>query len=157
MNFSSLIQYISPEFATMFVAMLPVSELRGSIPLAIGVYHLSWQKALLWSLLGNIIPAFFVLIFLERVSNFIIKRFSWGQKFLDWLFVRSRRKFKKYEKFGLVGLFLFVSIPLPFTGVWTGSIAAFLLGIKARHAIPYLLAGVFVAGIIVTLLSLGIF
>lgn len=157
-NVDFLVNYIPAELATVLISTLPIIELRGAIPVAIGAYKLSAGAAFFWAVLGNMIPAFLILFFIEKISVFLMKRYDWAQKFFNWLFERSRKKFDShYQKHGSLALLLFVAIPLPMTGVWTASLAAFLIGIKSRVAVPYLLAGVLIAGFIVTGISIGIF
>ena len=141
----------------MLIAMLPIAELRGAIPIALGVYDLSVPTSYFLSVVGNLIPVVFVLLWLEPVSVFLRKKSKAFEKFFNWLFERTRKKFtKKYEKWGYFALILFVAIPLPVTGAWTGSIAAFLFGIPFKKAFPLIIVGVLIAGIVVTLASLGV-
>jgi len=149
-NYLELFKGIPPEIATLIVGMLPISELRGAIPLAITGYKLDIFTAYLWAVLGNIIPPVLFIFFLEKVSYFLSSKFSLWKKFFDWLFERTRRKTKdKIEKYGAWGLFILVAIPLPVTGGWTGALAAFLFGIKRNVSIPIIILGILSAGIIV--------
>jgi len=145
-----------PELVTVIVAALPISELRGSIPLALGVFHFSIVKAYLLSIIGNLIPVIPLLLFLETLSKWLSQRFNWAKKFFGWLFARTKKRSRLVEKYGAVGLLCFVAIPLPLTGAWTGCVAAFLFGIRRTWAIFSIANGVLLAGIIVTLASLGV-
>ena len=148
---------ISPELAVMTVGMLPIAELRGAIPLAVGGYHMSLMAAFFWAVLGNIIPPIGILFLLETVTNFLSKRFIFWRNFFEWLFARTQQRTQdKIDKYGSVGLFLLVAIPLPMTGGWTGALAAFLFGIEKRKAIPTIVLGILTAGIIVLALTVGI-
>jgi len=141
----------------IFLAALPISELRGAIPLGLGVYGLGVLEVYLWAVIGNMIPVFFLLWFLPAISKFMMRKWDWADKFFSWLFDRTRKRTEaKINKYGAPALILFVAIPLPFTGAWTGSIAAFLFGIKAKKALPLIFVGVLIAGGLVTLASLGI-
>lgn len=151
-----LTRLFPPELVTVLVAALPVSELRGSIPLALGVFHFSVEKAFFLSIIGNLIPIIPLLLFLESVSKWLSMRFNWAEKFFSWLFARTKRRSKLVEKYGAVGLIFFVAIPLPVTGAWTGCVAAFLFGIRRRWAAFSIANGVLIAGVIVTLVSLGV-
>ena len=151
-----LTRLFPPELVTVLVAAMPVSELRGSIPLALGVFHFPVEKAFFLSIIGNLIPIIPLLIFLESVSKWLSMRFNWAEKFFSWLFVRTKRRSKLVEKYGAVGLIFFVAIPLPVTGAWTGCVAAFLFGIRRRWAAFSKANGVLIAGVIVTLVSLGV-
>ncbi|MBU4332379.1 small multi-drug export protein [Patescibacteria group bacterium] len=142
---------------TLLTAMLPVAELRGSIPLALTVYNLSPIQAYIWSIIGNMLPIFFLLWFWGTLAQWLIKKSPFANKFFTWLFERTRRRaHKKFEKYGHLALIIFVAIPLPITGAWTGSMAAFLFGVPYWKAVLYIFCGVLIAGIVVTLASLGV-
>lgn len=142
--------------ATFLLAMSPIFELRGSIPVGIGVYDLSPMNAYLISVVGNIIPVIFLLLFLQPVANYLM-RFRYGKIFFDWLFSRTYRKHaENHRKYGLLALIFFVSLPLPVTGAWTGSVIAFLFGLKFKYAFPAIVLGIFIAGAIVTTSVMGI-
>ena len=147
---------LSPELSTFLIAMTPIGELRAAIPIALGVYHLSPLKAFFWSVLGNIIPGFFFLWFLTPLTNFLENHFSLLNRFFNWLFERTRKKHsQKFETWGALALIVFVAIPLPMTGVWSGCLAAFVFGISFKKAFPSVSLGALIAGVIVTLVSLG--
>lgn len=149
--FSSL----PPWLSTILIAMLPVSELRGAIPIAIGVYGMKPVDAFLLSVIGNTIPVIPLLLFLEPVSNFLRKWNFWN-KFFTWLFTRTHKNHsREFEKYGTLALAVFVAIPLPATGAWTGCAAAFVFGIKFKNALIAITAGVVAAGIIVTLIMVA--
>lgn len=145
----------SPEIVTFIVAALPIAELRGALPLALGMYKFSLKKAFFLSFLGNIIPIIPVLIFLNFFSH-LLMRYSWANKFFTWWFTRTRKHSKVIEKYEAIGLAIFVGIPLPITGAWSGCVAAYLLGIKFRYALPAIVIGVLIAGIIVSSTTLGL-
>lgn len=141
----------------MLVAALPVSELRGAIPLAIAVYNFSPWSAFFWAVLGNIIPIIFVLWLLESVSDYLSRRFFLFNRFFAWLFERTRKRHSRsFENWGSLALVLFVAIPLPMTGGWSGAVAAFVFGIPYKKALVLICLGIVIAGIIVTLASAGI-
>ncbi|PIR02745.1 MAG: ligand-binding protein SH3 [Candidatus Nealsonbacteria bacterium CG_4_9_14_3_um_filter_35_11] len=146
-----------PEIQTFLIAMSPVLELRGSIPIALVVYKLPVVSAFFLSILGNLIPPIFIILFLEKLSNFLTHRFYFFNRFFSWLFEKTRNSHQDlFQKFKELGLVILVAIPLPFTGAWTGSICAFVFGIPPKRAIPLISLGVFIAGIIVILTTLGI-
>ncbi len=147
---------IDPKLATVLLSMLPIAELRVSIPLALSHFHLPWQQALVLAVLGSYIPALLILYFVGPIS-FYLRRWSIFERFFSWLFARTRNKFdEKYNLWGNLALMIFVAIPLPVTGVWTGSLAAWLFGIRNRTALLYIALGTTIAGVIVTLISLGV-
>lgn len=152
-----LFQYahkISPELITVLLAALPVSELRGAIPYAMTVGGMGWQKAFALSVVGNFLPVVPILLLLESVSNWL-RRYRLWDRFFTWLFERTRRRGKLVERFEAAGLVLFVAVPLPVTGAWTGCIAAFIFKIPLKLALPAILCGILIAGTVVTLASLG--
>ncbi len=144
---------LSPELTVFIVAMLPVIELRGALPVGINLYQMAWSKTLLIALFGNIFPIPFILLFLERIAN-LLSRWSIFARFFDWLFTRTRRKSKLLEEYKFWGLVIFVAIPLPGTGAWTGAVAAFLLGMDFKLSLLAITLGVIFAGIFVTSLCL---
>jgi uncharacterized membrane protein len=145
----------SQELIVIILGSAPVSELRGAIPLAIGQFHFGAAKSYILSVIGNIIPVIPLLLSLEHISNFFMK-FPLGNRFFTWWFNRTRKHSEVVEKYEALGLIIFVAIPLPITGAWTGSVAAYLLGIKFRYAFPAILCGILIAGIVVTLVTKGV-
>lgn len=141
--------------STVLIAMLPISELRGAIPVAIGIYGIKPIDAFILAVIGNMIPVVPLLLFLESVSNFL-RRWNFWDGFFTWLFTRTHRNHSEsFEKYGTLALAIFVAIPLPATGAWTGCAAAFVFGIKFRHALLAITLGVIAAGIIVTLITIA--
>jgi len=135
----------------IIIAALPVAELRVSIPIAIAM-NISPLKALMLSLLGNMLPVIPTLILLEPIS-YRLRKFAIWRKFFDWLFEKTKQKADLIQKYEALGLMLFVTLPLPGTGAWSGCIAAALFKIKFRYAFLAILFGVIEAGLIVLLLS----
>ena len=140
------------EIIKVFIfAMTPIFELRGAIPLGLLVYRLNWLEVYIISVLGNLIPIVFLLLFFEPVSKFLSRHFAFMDRFFAWLFERTRRRHKDLiDKHGWWGLATFVAIPLPITGSWTGSLVAFLTGMSFKRAFSAITAGVMTAGIVVT-------
>lgn len=145
------------ELKIFLIAMSPIVELRGSIPVALGIYQLPVWQTFFISIVGNLVPVVFILLLLESASKYLSHHFYFFNRFFTWLFERTRRKhsasFERFKEFALV---ILVAIPLPFTGAWTGSLCAFVFGIPIQKAFPLIAAGVIIAGILVTLISLGI-
>ncbi|MDD2228609.1 MAG: small multi-drug export protein [Candidatus Cloacimonetes bacterium] len=144
---------LSPQWIVLIISMLPIIELRGSIPVAILLFNMSWQEAVTLSLIGNLIPVPFILLFMDGFFIMLSKN-KHGAKFTEWLFARTRRKGKSIEKYEALGLALFVGIPLPGTGAWTGSFAANIFGIKFWRSLLFIFIGVLLAAAIVISLSL---
>lgn len=146
----------SPSVVVVAVAMFPVVELRGAIPFALLNYGMSPAEAYALSVFGNLLPVLPLLLFLEPIEKFL-RRSSIFDKFFDWLFSRTRKNAEKnIQKYGALGLAVFVAVPLPATGAWTGAAVAYIFGIKHRYSFPAIVLGVLLAGVIVTLASLGI-
>jgi uncharacterized membrane protein len=127
----------------------PILELRGAIPIAIGKYDFAWYYAYLFSIIGNLLPVPFILRFLDAIIT-LLSKVRLLDRAIQWFFARTRQRGKIVERYERIGLALFVTVPLPITGAWTGSIMAVLLGLKFRHAMVSILAGVLIAGAIVT-------
>lgn len=142
------------EVVTFVLAMLPISELRGAIPYAITVGGMTWQKAYVIAVLGNCLPVIPILYLIGPASEWL-RRVPAFDRFFEWLFARTRRKGKMIERFETLGLILFVAIPLPVTGAWTGAVAAFIFGVRRGVALPAIILGVCIAGVIVTLATTG--
>ena len=151
----TLLSGSSAYLITIVLAMMPVSELRGAIPYAVGVAGMPWQEAYVISVISNFLPVFPILYLIGPVSE-RLRRFRQFDRFFTWLFARARRKGKMIERFEIIGLVLFVAIPLPVTGAWTGSIAAYLFGVKKRVALPAIFLGICIAGVVVTLAVTGV-
>jgi len=157
MEFKYIFDYFSPEMGTFIISMLPISELRGAIPVAIGLYNLDPIHAYVIAVVGNIIPVIFILATINPVSKYLIKRSKLFNRFFSWLFARTQRKYNhKFEKWGALALITFVAIPLPVTGGYSGAVAAFVFGIPLKKALPLISLGIMIAGVIVTGLSLGV-
>ena len=134
-------------------AASPISELRGAIPWAILKHHFPWYYAFSLAVIGNLLPVPFILLFLDSFSR-LLSKIDIFEKMLHWLFERTRRRGKIVEKYGWIGLALFVAIPLPVTGAWTGSLIAVLFGLRFKHAFLSIFIGILIAGVIVTCATL---
>ena len=150
-----LFQFLPPQWTTFVISMLPIVELRGAIPYAVGVAGLSWPQAYAYAVVGNLVPIVPILLFLGPLSRALSRLPGFG-RFFAWVFERSRRRSGLVEKYGPWGLALFVAIPLPVTGAWTGAAVAFLLGIRFHRSFPAITAGVLTAGVVVTLAVQGV-
>ncbi len=141
--------------ATILISCVPVAELRGAIPVALLQYQMHPAEAYILAVIGNMMPVIPLLLYLEPVSNYL-RRFRFWDKFFNWLFTRTHRNHSaNLEKYGTLGLAIFVAIPLPATGAWSGCAAAFVFGIGFRHALMAITAGVLIAGVVVTVVTLG--
>ena len=144
------------EVVVLIVSTLPIFELRGGIPCGFAL-GLVWWKTYIMAVLGNLIPVVPLLLFLDPVSKWLRRHISLADRFFERLFARTRRKGEaRMRKYGIfIGLMLFVAIPLPVTGAWTGCAAAFLFGVKFRYSFPAVVAGVLIASLIVSVITYG--
>ncbi|KAL3699748.1 hypothetical protein R1sor_017770 [Riccia sorocarpa] len=138
------------ELIVLTVAMLPVLELRGAIPISYWL-KLDPIKGYALAVLGNMVPVPFVVLYLEKLSRFLGDRSSSAKTFLTWLFEKTRKKGGVIEEFEWLGLMLFVAVPFPGTGAWTGAFLAALLGMPFWEALTANLCGVLLAGLLVNL------
>jgi uncharacterized membrane protein len=151
MLYPTLLVTIPKDLKVFVMAMLPIIELRGALPYAICVKPEMWiPRAYLLAVLGNLVPVIPIVFFLEPVSE-RLRKVPIFDRFLTWLFERTRRRGQLIEKYEAIGLAMFVAIPLPVTGAWTGALAAFIFGIRRRWAIPCIALGVMIAGVIVVI------
>lgn len=137
------------ELVTIIVAALPISELRGAIPLALLTFKIPLLKAVLLSVLGNLLPVIPLLLYLKPVGE-KLRRFRLWHNFFNRFLERTKKKAALVEKYEALGLLLFVAVPLPATGAWTGCFAASLFKIRFRYALIAITLGVCLAAIIVT-------
>jgi uncharacterized membrane protein len=140
-------------FKVILFAMVPIFELRGAIPAGIWALKMNFALVFVLSVVGNLIPIIPILFLLKPASHWADNT-KIGRKFFSWLFGRTRKRGDLVEKYEALGLMLFVAIPLPITGAWTGSVAAFLFRVRFRRALLAITAGVLIAGCIVTGLTL---
>lgn len=144
---------LSGEVTVFVISTLPIVELRGALPVGINYLKLPWEKTLIISLIGNLLPVMPLLLlwgFLYR----ILGKVPIFKRFLDYIFFRTRARSGVIKKYEIIGLIAFVAIPLPGTGAWTGSMAAFLLGLDKIKSFIAISIGVIIAGAVVTSLCL---
>ena len=149
----SLFEGSNSYLSVFLVSILPVVELRGAVPFGIGM-GLDWRIVYLVSVIGNVLPAPFIILFLRKILDFL-KRTKYFSGFATWIHERSMQKAEDVTKYKMLGLFLFVAIPLPGTGAWTGSAIAALLNMRLKDALPSIVLGVVCAGILMLGLSFG--
>ena len=152
-SFIDTLVNFNKEIAVVVLSALPISELRGAIPLGIAM-GFSPLKVYLLAFIGNVIPVVPLLFLLQPISE-KLRHIKIFEKFFNWLFERTRRKASLIEKFEALGLILFVAIPLPITGAWTVCAAATLFKIRFRYAFIAILCGIAIAGLVVLGISLA--
>lgn len=145
--------HLPNEALIMITSALPVLELRGAIPLGLKL-HEPILKVYLLSVIGNLAPMIPLFFLLEPISN-KLRKISFFEKFFTWLFKRTQKKSKLIEEFEFIGLIIFVAIPLPMTGAWTGCMAASILKMPFGRTFIALSIGVILAGILVSSLCYG--
>ena len=136
------------------VSILPIIELRGGL-IAAAILKVSFVKAFIICFLGNILPIPFILWFIRIIINWM-RNVKFFKKFVLWLDNKVEKKKGQIEKFGFWGVVSFVGIPLPGTGAWTGALIAAMLDMNKKKAFLACCLGVFIAGIIMSILSYGI-
>lgn len=139
---------------TFLVSMIPIIELRGAIPLATA-HGLDFRIAIPIAIIGNLIPVPFIILFVRKVFAWIRKHLPKLDGFVTKLEERARSKSDTVQKYAFWGLFLFVAIPLPGTGAWTGALIAAMLDMRLKKAFPSIVLGVLTAGVIVAIVSYG--
>ncbi|MFA6466370.1 MAG: small multi-drug export protein [Patescibacteria group bacterium] len=153
----SWIYNIHPLVATFLLSILPVFELRAAIPMVMANFDTPLWQIFVVAVLSSIIPGILIVYFLGPISNWL-RRWKIFDRFFDALFARTRAKYdKKYAVLSKVALMLFVAIPLPGTGVWTGSLIAWLFNFDKQQSLIYIGLGSFLAGVLVMMISLGAF
>ncbi|MDD5454680.1 MAG: small multi-drug export protein [Candidatus Ratteibacteria bacterium] len=151
-NIIRALQGLPTELVVIIISALPISELRGGIPLGMALYGFSAVKSFWLAVIGNFIPVIPLLLLFKPVREFLNK---WKplKTFFDWFCERTKRNAKVVEKYEAIGLALFVAVPLPFTGAWTGCVAAMLFKLNFKYSLMAILVGIFIAGVIVAILS----
>ena len=144
---------LPPKILILLLGALPVTELRASIPIGILVLKQTVKAVFFFSVLGNILPIAPIYFLLNPVSK-KLSNTRFMRRFFEWLFKRAKAHAGIVEKYEAIGLMLFVAVPLPGTGAWTGAIIASLLRMRFIPAFIAVSAGVIIAAVIVTALTL---
>lgn len=152
--FITLFGGINKNALIFIVSMLPVVELRGGL-IAASLLDVSFIKAFIICFIGNILPVPFILLLIERIFN-LLKKWNLTKKIVIKLENKTLAKREQLDKYGYLGLLIFVGIPLPGTGAWTGTLLAVLLNLNKKKSFVYISLGVLMAGIIMGIFSYGI-
>ena len=140
---------------TLLVSVVPVIELRGAIPIGVALgLHPFW--AMLASIVGNMLPVPFIILFVRHVFTWLKRHSTFLWRLVQKLEDKAHNKSAVVIKYRAIGLCLLVAVPFPGTGAWTGSLVAALLDIPLREAVPTILLGVIIAGLIVTGVTCGV-
>lgn len=143
---------INPYLIILITAMLPIIELRGAIPVGILFFDLNPFLVIAVSIIGNIIPVFFILFLLKEVEM-VLRKVKIFSIIIDKVFSITMAKSESIEKYEELGLMFFVGIPLPVTGAWTGSLLSYLLKLSYKKSTIYITAGVFLSAFIVSIMT----
>lgn len=146
---------INKDLAVFIVSLFPVIELRGAIPYGIGMLGMNWLRVALLSIVGNMLPVPFLILLIRPIVEWLMR-----SKYLSgvgrWLDERTRKKSESVTRYKKLGLLIFVAIPLPGTGAWSGAMVAGLLNMRLKDALPAIFGGVLVAAAIVTAATCGV-
>ena len=145
---------INKNVLIFLVSMLPIVELRGGL-IAASLLHVEFIKAFIICFIGNILPVPFILLLIEKIFE-LLKKWNPTKKIVTKLEKKTLSKREQLDKYGYLGLLLFVGIPLPGTGAWTGTLLAVLLKLDKKKSFIAISLGVLLAGIIMSILSYGI-
>jgi len=152
--FIDLFSGINKNILVFIVSMLPIVELRGGL-IAASILHVEFIKAFIICFIGNILPVPFILLLIEKIFD-LLKKWNPTKKIVTKLEKKTLSKKEQINKYGYWGLLLFVGIPLPGTGAWTGTLLAVLLKLNRKKSFLFITLGVLLAGIIMSILSYGI-
>ena len=155
------LQWLTETFAgkfllTLLVSMVPVVELRFGIPFGIGTLGLPEWAAFLAAVTGNLIPVPFIIVYIRRIFQWLRRHIPRLNSLVDKLERKAHLKGQKVTKYKYLGLAIFVAVPLPGTGAWTGSLAAAFLDMPLRKALPSIFAGIVIAGLAISILTFGV-
>ena len=150
------LETVGRELCVFFCSMIPIIELRGAIPLGAALGLPIWQSYL-FSIVGNMLPVPIILLFVKKVLEFMSKcRVKFFNKVANYIYAKAEKNRARIEKYSFWGVALFVGIPLPMTGAWTGSLVAAMINMKFWKAMLSALVGVLCAGVVMTIISYGI-
>ncbi len=155
--FSGLVSLrFGKELIVFIISLMPILELRGGL-IAASLLHVKPLTGYIVSIIGNIIPVPFILLFINKILEWMRNsKIKWINKVALWLDKKAKKNHDKIEKYGYWGLVLFVGIPLPGTGAWTGCLAASVFEMDRKKSFFATMAGILIASIIMMILSYGI-
>lgn len=150
------LETVGKRWCVFFCSMIPIIELRGAIPMG-AAFGLPWWQTFLISVVGNMLPVPFILLFINAILKWMegcrVKLFN---KIAGWLLRKAEKNREKIEKYAFWGLAIFVGVPLPGTGAWTGSLVGAVIHLKFWKALLSALIGVLAAGVVMTMISYGV-
>lgn len=144
------------ELIVFIISILPILELRGGL-IAASLLNVSPLTGYIVSIIGNTLPVPFILLFINKILDWMGKsKIKWMNKLSKWLDKKARKHKDSIEKYGYLGLILFVGVPLPGTGAWTGCLAASVLNMDKKKSFISIMLGIIMASIIMMILSYGL-
>jgi uncharacterized membrane protein len=153
---TDVLSFFPDWFVVIIISMMPFVELRLALPLAIGFYDMNPVWAFFICVTANMVPVPFILVFFKHVEKWF-RRYPYWDKYLDKIFTKTRtRAGHRIKKYQAIGLIVYVGIPLPVTGAWTGSLIAYLFDLDIKNSFFYIFIGVIIAGVIMLALILGL-
>ena len=146
---------VGQAISTFFISMVPVIELRGGLPYGIAL-GLDYPIALTMAVLGNMVPMPFIIVYIRRIFAWMRRINPWCERVVSALERKAHLKGKTVQKYSALGLCIFVAIPLPGTGAWSGALIAAILDMRLKRAIPSIFLGVCIAAAIMTAVTFGV-
>ncbi len=147
----SFFSFLTPDLQVFVISAIPIVELRGAIPWGIFAHHMPYIKTYFLAWLGSVLPAPFILLLMPTILNWMRGTKLFGP-LANWIHDRGMRKSEEIAKYEFWGLTIFIAVPLPGTGVWTGCLAASLMDMDFKHGLISSMIGAAVAGVVVSLL-----
>jgi uncharacterized membrane protein len=147
--------FLGKSLLTFLIAMLPVVELRGAIPVGVAM-GIDVRYCFALAVVGNILPVPFIVVFIRRILAWLQKRSKFMDKIIQKRIEHTMNRRKAVYSSELIGLLLFVAIPLPGTGAWTGALLAALLEMRLKSAFPVIAVGVVIAGVVIMSVTYGV-
>ena len=140
--------------ATLIISMIPVIELRGAIPIGVSL-GLSHAEAMGISIIGNMLPVPFIILFIRPIFRWMTRKSGKLARLAEKLEAKAEGKWDKIHRYQFFALTIFVAIPLPGTGAWSGALIAAVMNMRLRNALPSILLGVLIAGVLVSGITYG--
>jgi len=150
------LETVGKELCVFFCSMIPIIELRGAVPMG-AVFGMPWWQTYILSVLGNMVPVPFILLLIKKMIQWMsVSKVKFFNKIANFLLRKVEKKRAGIEKYAFWGVCLFVAVPLPVTGAWTGSLVAAMIDMRFWKAFLSCLFGVMISGVIMTVISYGV-
>jgi uncharacterized membrane protein len=144
------------ELIVFIISLMPLLELRGGL-IAASLLNINPWTSYIICIIGNVIPVPFILLFINKILEWMSNsRIKWMNKTANWLYKKAKKNKEKIDKYGYLGLVLFVGVPLPGTGAWTGCLAASVFNMNRKKSFFCIMSGIIIASIIMMIISFGL-